>query len=112
MPHAPGPRHLRHVHEPFDAGLELDEGAVVGQADDLTLGLGAGRVRLLDALPRIRRLLLVAERHPAGLAVEVKDDDLDLVAHLEDLGRVADAAQLMSVTCRSPSMPPRSMKAP
>src|SRR5881397_1930312 len=89
MAHPAGPRHLRDVHEPLDTWLELDEGAVVGQADDLALGLGAGRVRLLDSLPRIRRLLLVAERHPSGLAVEVEHHDLDLVADLEDLRRMA-----------------------
>ena len=29
------PRHLADVDQPFDAGLELDERAVVGEADDL-----------------------------------------------------------------------------
>src|SRR5437870_9316866 len=87
--HATGPRHLRDVDEPFHAGLELDEGPIVGEAHDLALGLGAGGVRLLDALPRIRRLLLVAERHPAGLAIEVEHHHLDLVADLEDLRGMA-----------------------
>src|SRR3989454_8257177 len=91
MADAPGPGHLGNVDEPFHAGLELDERAVVGEAHDLAPCLGAGRVRLLDALPRIRRLLLVAERHPARLAVEVEDHDLDLVADLEDLRGMPDA---------------------
>src|SRR6266850_792026 len=81
--------HLRDVEQAVHARLELDERAVVGEAHDLAPRLGAGRVRLLDALPGIRRLLLVAERHPAGLAVEVEDHDLDLVADLEDLRGVA-----------------------
>src|SRR2546427_5771926 len=36
------------------------------------------RERLLDALPRVRRLLLVAERDAARLSVEVQHDHLDL----------------------------------
>src|SRR2546422_5175988 len=91
MADAPGPGHLGNVDEPFHAGLELDERAVVGEAHDLAPCLGAGRVRLLDTLPRIRRLLLVAERHPARLAVEVEDHDLHLVADLEDLRGMPDA---------------------
>src|SRR5438445_775837 len=87
--HVAGPGHVRDVQEPFDAGLELDEGPVVGEAHDLALGLGAGGVGLLDALPRIRRLLLVAERHPAGLAIEVEHHHLDLVADLENLRGMA-----------------------
>src|SRR5438445_3948761 len=89
VPHATGPRHLRDVDEPFHTGLELDEGPVVGEAHDLALGLGAGGIGLLDALPRIRRLLLVAQRHPAGLAIEVEHHDLDLIADLEDLRGMA-----------------------
>src|SRR5213594_1261017 len=87
-----GPGHLRDVNEPFDTGLELDERAVVGEAHDLAVRLGAGGVRLLDTLPRVRRLLLVAERDAARLAVEVEDDHLDLVTDLEDLRGMADSA--------------------
>src|SRR2546427_12830469 len=49
------------------------------------------RERLLDALPRVRRLLLVAERDAARLAVEVQHDHLDLVTDLKDLRRVPHA---------------------
>src|SRR5437867_3939061 len=87
---AASPGHLGDVDEPFDAGLELDERPVVGEAHDLAVRLGAGGVRLLDALPRVRRLLLVAERDAARLTVEVEDDHLDLVADLEDLRGMAD----------------------
>src|SRR6266480_2543556 len=90
--HAACPRHLRDVHEALDAGLELDERPVVGEAHHPTAGLRARRERLLDALPRIRRLLLVAERDAARLPVEVQHDYLDLVADLEDLRRVAHAS--------------------
>src|SRR3989454_560826 len=90
--HAPRPGHLGDVDETFHAGLELDERTVVGEAHDLAPRLGTGRVRLLDALPGVRRLLLVAERHTARFAVEVEDHDLDVVTDLEDLRGVADAA--------------------
>src|SRR5438876_2896 len=91
MTHAARPRHLRDVDEPLDAGLELDEGAVVGEAHHPAAGLRARRERLLHALPRVRRLLLVAERDAARLAVEVQHDHLDLVADLEDLRGMAHA---------------------
>src|SRR5207249_2153952 len=90
--HAARPRHLRDVDEPLDAGLQLDEGAVIGEAHHLATGLRARRERLLDALPGVRRLLLVAERDAARLAIEVQHDHLDLVADLEDLRRVPHAA--------------------
>src|SRR5436190_12173461 len=85
MTHAARPRHFRDVDEPLDTRLELDEGAVVGEAHHPAAGLRARRERLLHALPRVRRLLLVAERDAARLAVEVQHDHLDLVADLEDL---------------------------
>ena len=45
------PRHLGDVDQPFDARLELDEGAVVGEADDLAADARTHRVALLDASP-------------------------------------------------------------
>src|SRR3989449_6544405 len=90
--HAPRPGHLGDVDEALHAGLELDERAVVGEAHDLAPRLGTSRIRLLDALPRVRRLLLVAERHTARFAVEVEVHDLAMVTDLEDLRGVADAA--------------------
>src|SRR2546430_1285914 len=91
MAHAARPRHLRDVDEPLDAGLQLDERTVIGEAHHLAAGLRARRERLLDALPRVRRLLLVAERDAARLAVEVQHDHLDLVTDLKDLRRVPHA---------------------
>src|SRR2546426_10393705 len=91
MAHAARPRHLRDVDEPLDAGLQLDERTIIGEAHHLAAGLRARRERLLDALPRVRRLLLVAERDAARLAVEVQHDHLDLVTDLKDLRRVPHA---------------------
>jgi len=57
------------VDEPLDAGLELDEGAVVGDVGDAALEAGADRELGLDALPRIGLKLLHAERDAVGLVV-------------------------------------------
>ena len=71
-----GPRHFGDVDQAFDAGLELDEGAVVGDVGDAALEAGADRILGLDALPRIVEQLLHAERDAVGLVVDL--DDLDL----------------------------------
>ncbi len=52
----------------------------------------ADRVLLGNQDPRIFETLLVAERDPLLLAVEAKDDDVDLVSDLEVLAGVADPA--------------------
>src|SRR5580700_1355546 len=46
-----GPRHFRDVDQTFDAGLELDEGAVVGDVGDAALEARSDRIFGLDALP-------------------------------------------------------------
>src|SRR5690606_29525211 len=87
-----GPRHLRHVHEALDARLELEERAVVGERHDLALDALADRVLVRRVDPRIRLDLLEAQRHALGLGVELQHLDLELVADLEHLARVVDAA--------------------
>src|SRR6266403_2154145 len=86
-----GPRHLGDVDEALDAGLELHEGAVVGEVGDAALEAGADRELGLDALPRIGLQLLHAERDAVGLVVDLDDLDLDLLADVEHLGGVIDA---------------------
>src|SRR3984893_14352441 len=86
-----GPRHLGDMDEPLDAGLELDEGAVVGDVGDAALEAGADRELGLDALPRIGLQLLHAERDAVGLVVDLDDLDLDLLADVEHLGGMIDA---------------------
>ena len=86
------PRHLADVDQPFDARLELDERAVVGQADDLPAHARADRIALHHVRPRVGDQLLVAERHPLGRRVVLEHDHVDLVVDLEQLGRMPDAA--------------------
>ena len=86
------PRHLADVDQPLDARLELDERAVVGQADHLAADARADRIALDDVRPRIVHQLLVAERDALGRRVVLQHDDVDLVVDLEELGRVRDPA--------------------
>src|SRR5262245_29757753 len=92
MRDALGPRHLGDVHEAFDARLELDEGAVVGEADHLAVHARADRIALGDAGPRIGHDLLHAQRHAAAIRIVLEDDDAHAVADTDHVGRLVHAA--------------------
>ena len=83
---------LRDVHEPLDAGQDLDEGAERDDLRDATLDDVLLVVVLEHLLPRVRLRLLEAERDPLALAVDVEHLDLHGLADLEDLGRMVDVA--------------------
>ena len=80
------------MDEAFDARLELDERAVVGDVGDAALELLADRVARLDVRPRVFEQLLHAERDAVRLVVDLDDPHLDLLADRQHLGRVVDAA--------------------
>src|SRR5262245_35843146 len=86
-----GPAHLRHMDQPLDAGLELDEGAVVGDVGDRALEAGARRVFGGDALPRIGFELFDAEADALGFRIDADDLHLHRVADIHDLARMIDA---------------------
>ena len=86
-----GPRHFGDVHQTLDAGLQFDEGAVVGDVGDAADELGADRIFLLDAFPRIGLKLLDAEADALGLRIEADDLHLDRLADVERLARMVDA---------------------
>src|ERR1700722_2801121 len=86
-----GPRHLGDVDEALDAGLELDEGAVVRDVGDAALELLADGVARLNVRPRIFLQLLHAERDAVGLVVDLDDAHLDLLADGQDFARMVDA---------------------
>ncbi len=86
------PRHLGDVNQSLDARFELDERAVVGQADDLAVDARADRIPVHHVRPRIGDELLVSERDALGRRVVLQHDDVDLVVDLEQLRRVTDAA--------------------
>ena len=87
-----GPAHLRDVDQAFDARLELNEGAVVGDVGDSALEARADRILGLDAGPRIGLQLLHAEADALGLRVDAHDLHLDRVADVDDLAWMVDAA--------------------
>src|SRR3981189_2292817 len=87
-----GPRHFRDVDQAFDARLQFDERAVVGDVGDAAGEAGVERILGLDALPRIVEQLLHAERDAVGLVVDLDDLDLHGLADGQDLGRVIDPA--------------------
>ena len=87
-----GPGQLGDVHEALDAGLDLDEGAVGHEVDDLALDLGPDGILLVDVVPGVGGLLLEAQGDALLLAVHVQDDDVELLADLEQLARVSKAA--------------------
>ena len=87
-----GPRHFRDVDQALDARLQFDEGAVVGDVGDAAFELRSDRELGLDALPRIVEQLLHAERDAVGFVVDLDDLDLHLLADVEHLGRMIDAA--------------------
>jgi hypothetical protein len=61
------------VHQAFDARLDLDERAVVGDVGDLAEEARAVRVAARDADPRIFAQLLQAQRDAVLLGVELED---------------------------------------
>ena len=87
-----GPAHLGDVDQALDALLELDEGAVAHDVDDLAGDAGADRVLLLDVFPRAGGLLLEAQRDLFAVLVDVQDHDLDLVVDLEHVAGMVDPA--------------------
>ncbi len=86
------PRHLGDVDQPLDARLELDEGAVLGERDDAPADAPADGVAHRGVDPRIRLDLLEPQRDPLAVRIELEHLDLDLVADVEELARVVDAA--------------------
>ena len=87
-----GPAHLRDMDQPLDAGLQLDEGAVVGDVADPAGELHAHRVLVLHPVPRVGFELLHAERDALGLGVVPDDLHLDGLPDAERIARVVDPA--------------------
>ena len=79
------------MDQALDAGLQLDEGAVVGDVGDAAVEARAGRVFELDAFPGIGLELLHAERDALRLGIEADDLHLDGLADMQRFGRMVDA---------------------
>src|ERR1700687_1799477 len=87
-----GPGHFGDVDQAFDARLQFDERAVVGDVGDAAGEARIERVLRLDALPRIVQQLLHAERDAVGLVVDLDDLHLHGLADGQHFGRVIDPA--------------------
>ena len=90
--HPPAPGHLRDVDQPFDAGLEFDKSAVIGDADNPADDAAADHIPLFDRFPRIRVQLLHPQRNSFFVAVELQNLDRDLVADVQNLRRMLNPA--------------------
>ncbi len=86
------PAHLADMHQPLDAGFDLDEGAVLGEADHAALHLLADLVLAVDLVPQVGVKLLQAEADPLALLVVVEDLDADLLVELYHFARVRHPA--------------------
>src|SRR5215475_6434548 len=80
------------MHEAFDARLDLDERAVIGDRDHLAFDARAYREALDRRRPRVGDQLLVAQADALFVAVELEHLDLNVLADLEEFVRVLDAA--------------------
>src|SRR5262245_9674834 len=85
-------RELRDVHEPLDAGHDLDERAERDDLRHLALHDVVLVVGLDDLLPWIRLRLLEAERDPLAVAIDVEHLHLHVLTDLVHFGRVVDVA--------------------
>src|SRR6185437_15215524 len=92
MLHALGPGHFADVDQTLDALLELDECAIVGDREDAAADLRTDGVALCGVEPRIRRELLEAERDALLFLVELEDLNLNLIAYIDQIARVREAA--------------------
>ena len=92
MLHALRPGHLGDVNQSFDALLELDERAVVGDRENAAADVCADRIALRGIEPRIRRELLEAERDALLVLVELQHLHLDLVADVDQVARMRQAS--------------------
>src|SRR5262249_12508845 len=92
MFHPPRPGHLADVNEALDAGFQLDKSAVVGNvhypADDAPVH----RIAFRHRFPGVGLELLETQRDPLLGAAEFQHFDATLLAYLQHLVRMLNAA--------------------
>ncbi len=79
------------MDQTFNARLEFDEGAVLGDIGDAALVLAADRILAGRCRPRVSLELLHAERDTLRLAVDANNLNPQRVADVEHFARVPDA---------------------
>ncbi len=80
------------MDEALDALLQLDEGAVIGDAEHAPFNPRADGIALGGIEPRIGRELLEAERDALLVFVELENLDLDLIADVDQIARMRESA--------------------
>ena len=83
-------RQLGDVHQALDAILDGDEDTELDNLSDLALDDLAGNVGASEALPRILLGRLEGQGDALTVEIDVEHLDGDLVADLDDLGRMVD----------------------
>jgi hypothetical protein len=83
-------RHLRDVDKAFDAVAHLDERPERDELGDAAVDQLANLVAVCELLPRVGLGRLERQADPLLVEVDVEHLDLDLVAHLDDGGRMVD----------------------
>ncbi len=82
--------HLGDMDQTLDGIAKSNECTKRNDLGDLAIDDGADRVRLDELDPRILSGLLQAEADALTLEIDVENLDLNLVANLDDLGRMVD----------------------
>ena len=80
-----GPGEFGDVDQAFDARLEFDKGAIRHEVDDPAFDAGADRILLFDGVPGVGQLLLKAQADALLFAVDVQDNDINVLADFENL---------------------------
>src|SRR5207249_3680102 len=82
------PAHLRDVHQTFDAGLQLDESTVIGNARNFPGDARSDGEAFFDCFRRIGQKLLVTQRDALELAIKAKHLYLNRIANVENFRRI------------------------
>ena len=85
------PRHIADVEQAVDPFFQLHERAVIGEISDLPFDDCIDRIFLGHASPRILLRLLHAERKLLPFLIDAQNDDLNLVANVDQLARMIHA---------------------
>jgi len=93
MLHPFGPGHLAHVYQAFNPLFQFDKSAVVGHAQSAALHPGADGIALRGVEPWVRRKLLEPQRYAKLFRIEFQDLHLDLVANMDQVARMRQAAR-------------------
>src|SRR5215510_8223163 len=80
------------MDEALNTGLQLNKRTVIRDVGDTPLETGSDRILAFYALPRIVEELLHAKRDTVSLVVDLDDLYLHLLADIEHLRRMIDAA--------------------